>query len=308
MSGLRQVFKKLFTKEDPHFLHKFFGFLSLASFVYRYQVVFRRTGVLGLSGAVSGKWGDHLAWATMAVHLALSTSSLIFHVLRARILSKPTIIWHEYRLHAIVFTLRCVSVFLFARLSDYALGPAFRGSTVGRVLLLPVVLSHHLLADEVTRRHGPSDKTQTTVRVQDDQPVWGRAVLRFYGFYQFAALGSHLLPHARSADLGYNSLIAIQSSAFLMTLVRKGLVRSMWHGIIYTACLLLSLYHIWLCFPSLLGFWAKVLAAYALRVGWLLPGVRCGKYKIWTVFVLASMPWVQRQFFDSVQAFQERYV
>lgn len=33
------VIKKLFTDEDPVYLHKVLGFLSLASFVYRYFYV-----------------------------------------------------------------------------------------------------------------------------------------------------------------------------------------------------------------------------------------------------------------------------
>jgi len=70
----KYVIKKLVTKEDPIMLHKTLGTLSLLSFIYRYFYVFPMTGTLGFEGG----WFDH---ATLAVHMALSSSSLIFHVL-----------------------------------------------------------------------------------------------------------------------------------------------------------------------------------------------------------------------------------
>lgn len=51
-----------------------------------------------------------------------------------------------------------------------------------------------------------------------------RYVGKLYSLYQFLAIGSHILPqrsNARLADLAYNAIIAIQSSAFMMTLYRK---------------------------------------------------------------------------------------
>ena len=38
-------------------------------------------------------------------------------------------------------------------------------------------------------------------------------------------IGSLVENNARAADLGYNGIIAIQSSAFLMTLYRKRIIR-----------------------------------------------------------------------------------
>ena len=88
---------KLFTKEDNMFIHKFFGFLCLASFIYRYMY-FVKFGTLGFE---NNSWFD---FATLAVHFLLSFSSLIFHVLEKRLASNPLIIYEEYRLHAIIFT------------------------------------------------------------------------------------------------------------------------------------------------------------------------------------------------------------
>lgn len=102
----RQIIKKLVTKEDPIYLHKILGLFAISSFIYRYGYCYWNYGNLGFEGS----WYDHL---TMALHLALSCSSIIFEVLQRRIVKKPLIIWHEYRLHAMVFTLRSISVYLF---------------------------------------------------------------------------------------------------------------------------------------------------------------------------------------------------
>jgi hypothetical protein len=184
----------------------------LISFFYRYAIVLPNQGNLGFDG----RWFDHF---TMAMHMGLSCSSLIFAVMRDRILTKPTIIWQEYRLHAITFTTGCMMVYcrgMWWPLED---------SIISRVLWFCSRMTIHLAADEITRRFGPDDPKQTTVRTGDKGIPWVKKLLMIYSFYQFSAIGAHLLPNDRGADLGYNSLIAIQSSAFLMTLVRKGLIR-----------------------------------------------------------------------------------
>ena len=74
----RHLCKKLFTREDPVYLHKTLGLLSLVSFAYRYLYVYPRRGDLGFLG---DNWVDHL---TLLLHFALSCSSIIFHVLQVR--------------------------------------------------------------------------------------------------------------------------------------------------------------------------------------------------------------------------------
>ena len=280
----RFVIKKLFTKEDPHFFHKVFGLLSVLSFIYRYLIVFPRQGNLGFDGSA-------FDWATMFCHTMLSSSSLIFRVLKRRIASKPMVIWQEYRLHAIVFTLRCLAVFTFGIMK-----PFVKHDSIHRVGLMATVLFWHLCADEITRRFGPEDKSLTTVRVNQKKArgIFTYLILRFYSFYQFAALGSHLIPTERTADLGFNTLVAIQSSAFLMTLFRKGLIRYTTHGIWYTICLGISMYHILLNFPSV-WFVAKVAIAFAARCNF-----RMNKYVIWTAFVFVSIPAVEIELFDAL--------
>ena len=80
--------QRLFTREDPIHLHKTLGILCVLSFLYRYCVVLPVTGTLGFEGNL-------LDWATMFLHIGLSTSSLIFHVIRRRKINRPMIIWEE---------------------------------------------------------------------------------------------------------------------------------------------------------------------------------------------------------------------
>ena len=280
---VKRVLVKLFTNEDHVQLHKTLGILSVVSFLYRYFYVYPTTGTLGFDG----RFIDHL---TILIHTLLSVSSLIFHVLSHRLLNRPMIIWEEYRLHAIVFSVRCTSVYLFSTLNP------FEGTTLERVALPALVLSHHVMADKITEWYGAKDGS-TTVRVKDNQGTTTAAVLRFYAFYQFSALGSHLLPNARLADLGFNALIAIQSSAFLMTLYRKGLITYFTHGFFYTACLVISMFHIFRNNLSIL-FLGKLGVCFILRTKF-----RLNKYVIWTAFVLAAMPQVENALFTNFNQF-----
>jgi len=271
--SVKKVVSKLFTNEDHAQLHKTLGLLSVVSFLYRYFYVYPTTGTLGFDG----RFIDHL---TMAIHMALSSSSLIFHVLSYRLIKRPMIIWEEYRLHAIVFSLRCLSVYLFGFFNPFA------GSVLERVALPLLVLSHHVLADKITEWYGAKDGS-TTVRVKNNQGLIITYILRFYAFYQFAALASHLQPHARLSDLGFNTLIAIQSSAFLMTLYRKGVITEETHGLWYTACLFISMFHIFR-YNANFFFFGKLACCFVLRTKF-----KVNKYVLWLGFAVACLPQVE---------------
>jgi hypothetical protein len=263
---------KLFTKEDPNRLHKTLGLLSVISFLYRYLYVFPKFGSLGLQN-------DLFSWCTLLVHLLLSTSSLIFHVLPKRIINKPMIIWEEYRLHAIVFSLRCFSVWSFHHFK-----PEFLvGTETEYFLLYMTVMLHHVVVDKITDAYGTPG--QTAVRVKNDDSnatIW--YAKRYYGFYQFSALASHLLPGSELGEMGFNALIAIQSSAFLMTLFRKGLIEWYSHAFWYTTCLILSQMQMYRVFGAV--FFAKILVLFLLRIK-----LRMNKYLIWALFSLSHTPW-----------------
>lgn len=277
MSG-EQWLHKLFTREDKHFVHKFFGFLSLASFIYRYCVVLPLTGNLGFTGSV-------FDWVTLTLHLGLSVSSLIFHVLAHRILGRPMVMYEEYRLHAIVFTLRSVLMSVYG-----FMGP-FSGdwdSPLEMFIGLGIVAAHHIVVDEITRRHGTPGVT--AVRVDEKErskyTFLTKVAQYMYSYYQIAAIVSHLLHNKQVNDLGFNTLIAIQSSTFLFTLNRKGLISEYVHGVIYSACLFASSYVMFI--HAAPGFLLKSLLVYIARINF-----RMNKYIIWFFLILfTSFPYL----------------
>jgi cytochrome b involved in lipid metabolism len=193
------VIKKLFSKEDKNFVHKTFGFLVLCSYMYRYFYVFPTTGSLGIDGS-------NFDLVTLFLHFMLSFSSMIFHVVERRILSNPLIIYQEYRLHAIVFTLRAILVSLFGLYHQQLLG--HMPVAYPRVCLSLILVSMHSTVDYITYRYGIPGIT--TVRNGNDQQI--RNIKLFFAFYQVIAMATLVTIDENSKNLGFNTLIAIQSS------------------------------------------------------------------------------------------------
>ena len=255
--------KKLFTKEDEYFVHKIFGFLALLSFLYRYFYVLPTTGNLGFSGTCFDV-------ATLVVHFFLSFSSLIFHVVANRIIDRPLIIYEEYRLHAILFTTRCLFVGLIGMFCN-DMHPITRRYVIGGTLL-----SIHLSVDYVTSKHG----TPGVTAVRNDQKLSFKYLGLVYSFYQIVAVASHLIWCDRLGDLGFNSLIAIQSSAFLMTLKRKNIIRWYTHAFCYTFALICSYYVMWLSRGSSIFLTSAIVFFFRVKF-------QMNKYFLWIAYAMA---------------------
>lgn len=269
---------KLMTKEDPNHLHKTLGILSVVSFLYRYVYCYNVYGSLHFDGQNAAPRDRFLDWMTMLVHTLLAFSSIIFRVPRKRIKGKPMVIYEEYRQHAMVFTARCFLVFAVAYL--FPDGPTW--------FPIVAVMCCHLLADRITSIHGT--KGNTAVRATQKAmkiSTFYRYVGKLYSLYQFLAIGSHILPNERLADLAFNAIIAIQSSAFMMTLYRKRIIRGRTHMVVYAACLIVSGFHI--C--RLIGWWSTglVCVAFLLRINSPrdMP-LANNKYFIWSIFLILS--------------------
>ena len=255
--------------------------MALLSFIYRYFYILPTTGTLGFDTL------NTLNVGTMFIHTLLSFFAVIFKVPMKRYYRTPTMMWHEYRLHSVVFTFRCTLVYvLSAATKDFVSleVTATRSQTdvfYSQLLRLCMTLAMHVIADLITRAYG--EPGQTTVRGDLSRPPKSqflRLLSLAYAWYQFLALGSHLLPHARGMDLSYNTLVAIQSSAFLMTLNRKGIIDWPSHARIYSMCLLASAGFIVYTFHS----WPFILAvgmAGTARIQFC-----TSKYVIWPCFAL----------------------
>lgn len=254
--------RKLFTPEDKNNIHKTLGFLSLASFAYRYFYVFPTTGTLGFA---DNSWFD---MATLLLHLLLSYSSIIFHVLEKRIIQHPLIIYEEYRLHAMLFTTRAIGVSFFG-LYQHMIPEVYRSTVlVGFLALISVTV------DWITVKFG----TPGVTAVRNDNDGKFKILRLMYASYQFLALGSHIRVSPALCDLGFNAAIAIQSSAFLMTLKRKSLIRWYSHAFWYTLALALSLAFM----IQSKGYWflLSIVPVYLLRVTFNLD-----KYLLWACYL-----------------------
>lgn len=258
--------KKLFTREDPNHIHKTLGLLTVISFFYRYGYCYNMYGNLGFNGPTSDTQSQLLDWGTMFVHMLLAFSSILFRVPKKRIAEKPMVIYEEYRQHAMVFTLRCFTLFAVLMLAPKTHPYAIFG----------VVMAHHMFADYITSIHGTVGNTAVRANVEKVSSFY-KTVAKFYSLYQFLAIGSHIFTNPRHIDLAYNAIIAIQSSAFMMTLYRKRIVRGKTHMAVYSFCLLLSAFHILrLLSPLTIGL---VIAAFLIRIN--LPRAFSNKYVIW---------------------------
>lgn len=191
----------------------------------------------------------------------LSSSSLIFHVIKRRMPRKPLIIYEEYRLHAILFTIRAAIPYVLMRFNVLDMYPV-------------VILSVHLMVDYVTSIYGTPGVTAVRVRGKSKKG-FVRAIRYFFSFYQIVALGAHL-SNRDLPNMGWNALIAIQSSAFLMTLHRKALidwyVYTFWYGLaLFLSYLVMLRTQAWFFLPMC-----------ALAFGVRIMGV--SKYVIWGTF------------------------
>ena len=151
----------------------------------------------------------------------------------------------------------------------------FENVLQARIALGVLILVIHISVDLITKKYGTPGIT--TVRNDDNGSI--PTVKLFFAFYQVYAMSSHLIIDDRLNDLGYNTVIAIQSSAFLMTLKRKSLIRARTHFFWYTLALVLSMIYIWVVKGSIYSL--GILFIFYLKVKFNL-----NKYIMWTCFVL----------------------
>ena len=269
--------KKLITHEDPYHIHQILGLFSIISFTYRYNTTLENMG-----------FGTNLLFDifTICIHTCLSFSSLIFKVLRKRIVKTPLVIYEEYRLHAIVFTMRGTSVMLFYYIYTYF---QFEINDFLHVSLLLLVLSHHFIADKITQYYGTKGITAVRVNNTNHTLRLSLVIKYVYSFYQFLAIASHIRPGVHLLSMGFNTHIAIQSSGFLMTLRRKGLIHAKTHGIIYTFCLILSIYNMCIVYQPVY-FICLTLIAFIFRCKY-----RINKYCIWIVYGIITSPYIENK-------------
>lgn len=223
---------KLSTHEDFYHMHKILGVLFMLLAAKRFLC-------LNVYQDMFYKESGAFFWTSLLLHMALSSSSLIFKTSMRRS-KNVTIVWTEAKLHTIVFTTRSVlSLALYRVFPD-----------VAWPVMLPIraflCLSTMKVADFITQTY--AKEGQGTIRRMPSAPQWIRP---FYSICQFGATHCTIflhdgpnrvgMPHFGSA-VSYTIVFSIQLHVFLYTLTKKGIISTeAWH-FFYTWSLCVTLW------------------------------------------------------------------
>ena len=213
-------FNKLITKEDPTYLHKFLGIFSLGNYIYRYYLL-----IFYGSMFLNTKFDLGI----IILHGCLSVSSLIFHIPQKRHIKLP-MIYPEFRLHSIAFGLRSV---LCCFLDFY-------GGTYELYAKMLICILTMIVADLITKKYSQKrDSTMRAMPYDEKTPENDKKnITQFHSNQQISATLFMLL----NTDSAFSPLFAIQFAAFLMTLVRKNIIKAnTWH-LLYSWSLLINIF------------------------------------------------------------------
>lgn len=216
---------KLITHEDGAYfhMHKLLGLYCLVHYTYRI-LSFILFGDMGFAK-------DTSTFLSILPHFLLHVSSFEFEISNRRN-AVYNIIWPEMRWHSMIFAYRS----LFAMLAMLWL-PYFY-CTIGRGI---IVLGTMFLADTVTNYYEAKDGTMRGNPFPPGTPVPVRTYTNL--FYSLSQVMATLNIIHHRPDQAFLILIPIQTSAFLMTLIRKGFLSQLgWH-VWYTVALLLNYWY-----------------------------------------------------------------
>lgn len=200
---------RLFTHHDPYNIHKILGFLNLANYILRFVYTFRY-------GSMFAPW-ETMTVKTIGVILPglLGFSSLLLPVPSRRNLSQP-MIWHEFRAHSILFAMRHVVACLVGLYGlwpeHWALNYLAKVAIIAGTTLLAQLI-HHKLGDKEVRT------TNAMPYPKWINPARETRIKTLYANRQFHAT---FLATAAEPSMAWWSIIGIQLSPLMMTLVRKG--------------------------------------------------------------------------------------
>ena len=190
---------KLATREDSLGIHKIFGSIVLIHYLYRFTIILKYNTMFFISP---------LDLYLVGIHGILSLSSLIFKISNHRHNNKP-MIYPELRLHSIIFAMRSiVSVFLV-----YFKFPIYYRMGVCFVTMIAADIVTFFLAKGTTIRNMPYSN-----HMNDHD----RKKIKYH--YSRSQVGATLLMLGTIENC-FSPLLAIQLAAFLMTLVRKNIIK-----------------------------------------------------------------------------------
>jgi hypothetical protein len=205
----------LATKEDSYHIHKILGMICFVNFIYQFYHAF-----------FYGHINSHSS--LFFIHGLLPISSIVFHIPAIRNPKAP-MIYPEFRLHSIAFGLRSV---VCAYLSYYQMNMSYKIFACYLTMIFADIASYMTKQDndKTLIRNMPFDENVSEL----DK----KKVAKFHSSMQIGAT----LYMLGNIDSAFFTLYGIQLPAFLMTLVRKNIIKpNMWHNL-YTILLISNIF------------------------------------------------------------------
>lgn len=265
----------LFTNEDKGRVHAVLGFLVLAHILVR-------LGLLVSGVPDMGFQGDGLTLACLGLHVLLGLSAFRFRVPKRRG-KDGTQIWDEYRAHNGIFTLRSlVPMLCFWAEVHFGLPRLW----FVRVLALYCGM---LATDWVSAK-----ESLPTTTLAGAMPQGTRA---FLALFQFIGVAGLLF--ANNFWFNFNYVIAVQMTAFVLTLNRRRLITPEQVIALYAALILVLQPFQWAeCFQLqdlAIPFWGTVAWVFRVPLG-------LNKYAVWTGLLAGTCAWNSGLLFEGVGA------
>lgn len=212
---------RLITNEDPFNIYKTLGSLTLTHFIYRFYQCLRLPNYTFGFNPIN-PW-THV-W--IFLHMALSGTSLLFHIPINRVKMAP-VIWSEFRLHSILFAYRSLIILWFQwYLPSWIY---IRPTMVFLTLFLEDCVSNHYKKIDYL-------ENQTTIRSMSFPSYMPPYLIQFINlFYNVSQIFATMNVLYGSPEAIFLTLLPIQLTAFWMTLDRKGILTTgQWH--LYYSC------------------------------------------------------------------------
>ena len=216
----------LISKHDFFHIHKFLGFICLIHFVYRIYLIFIYSNAF---------FNNNLDIFCILLHLFLNISSLYFQLNKNRNFNIP-IIWTEFRAHNLLFVARQV----LCTINHYIM-PQFWSLYNLNIIIVLLTLK---LASIITNLYG-NIEDRTTNKMPYPENLDNKYIKLTKLFYTTAQLGATCFSIYGNETLCFSPIIALQLSPFMMTLIKKNIIKTNTYHLVYTLALLIN-YPIWI--------------------------------------------------------------
>ena len=236
-----------------HRFHALLGLYVICHFIYRFYIYFFLFLYNKNDDDDTDDDFDDMGFRTMSYktfllvvflpHLILQLSGFTFRNIPRKRHPDGNRIWPEYRWHALIFFFRCmvlmfVALFWKNKEKKTSMMTPTRTSRYFRYFLnLFIVLMSSVGADIVTKHYQQKGESSSTIRQLNAPP----GVLYLMSVAQFHAT-VHCLLTTNNLAVQFAALTVVQTSAFGMTLRRKGVI-SLHQGLmLYSFVLLLGMF------------------------------------------------------------------